>query len=346
MAQHFDFERQVKRYTTDSHVQILFVFGILGVDNGDVLNPDDRGPLEFDASFEIFSSASQAWLYDFCHDVLKDDLVFRPQHFLCFHDIAKDLFTGSCALPNNVTMPPPCCENTFPLPVEDARKCYTDETVISTIYLSAGDQLLIGMPLFERTSLDVVAFTYQVETSFTFTAKYKESKDFYEHWVSFMTSQVSSAPSGTNGGWFTGAYGGEFFLFDIQDAMLRGTISGVVLAILIGFPVLLLTSQNLVISFYAITTIGLIIIVTVATLVLQGWELAVTESLIIILSIGLSIDFAIHLAVAYRMSPFPDRYMRCEDSIRTVGPAITMAAITTFLAGASSSLGRVISYFK
>ncbi|EPB73141.1 hypothetical protein ANCCEY_07762 [Ancylostoma ceylanicum] len=39
---------------------------------------------------------------------------------------------------------------------------------------------------------------------------------------------------------------------------------------------------------------------TIAASILQGWELSVVESTIIVLTIGLSFDFTLHFAVSYR----------------------------------------------
>lgn len=56
--------------------------------------------------------------------------------------------------------------------------------------------------------------------------------------------------------------------------------------------VLLLTSGNVVITLYAMLTIVFIIADTVAIFVLCGWELSILETIIIIMSVGLSVDFS------------------------------------------------------
>jgi hypothetical protein len=56
--------------------------------------------------------------------------------------------------------------------------------------------------------------------------------------------------------------------------------------------VLLLTSGNVVITLYAMLTIVFIIADTVGIFVLCGWELSILETIIIIMSVGLSVDFS------------------------------------------------------
>ena len=52
----------------------------------------------------------------------------------------------------------------------------------------------------------------------------------------------------------------------------------------------------------AALTIGSASVVTVGSLVLMGWELNMFESMTLSLAVGLSIDFAIHLGVAYKLT--------------------------------------------
>ena len=72
----------------------------------------------------------------------------------------------------------------------------------------------------------------------------------------------------------------------------RGTYISLILSMMFAFVVLLLTSGNVVVTFYAMTTIIFIIADTVAIFVLIGWELNILETIIIIMSVGLSVDFS------------------------------------------------------
>ena len=56
----------------------------------------------------------------------------------------------------------------------------------------------------------------------------------------------------------------------------------------------------------AALTIGSASVVTVGCLVLMGWELNMFESMTLSLAVGLSIDFAIHLGVAYKLTETED----------------------------------------
>lgn len=344
---HFEIENDVQGMV---NVQLQFPFGIKGEDNGNHLDPDDRGKLEFVNSFEIFSSRSQEWMLDFCDDLLGDSMTVRPERYRCFFDVSRQVLESArCDYPEfNLTVPDVCCNTTFPVPSTDAMTCYTDYSFIALVGTLANstNTTLVGAPIYTRTTGELVAMTHVIETDFVWSSNYGVIERYYLRYERFMTRTMTSAPRSVASGWFAGAYGNEFFLYDLQTTMLEGTISGISLSLGVGFAVMLVTSMNIIITIYSMVTIIFIIGVTVGSLVLMGWELGVLEALVITLTVGLSIDFTIHLAVAYKVSPHADRLSRSNDAIKTVGSAVTMAAVTTFLSGAAITLGRVLSYYQ
>ena len=70
---------------------------------------------------------------------------------------------------------------------------------------------------------------------------------------------------------------------------------------------LLVTTRSIRLSLLAILTVFLIILSTIATLVLLGWELNILESVIITLAIGLSVDFSLHYGIMYNLAGHGDR---------------------------------------
>ncbi len=74
--------------------------------------------------------------------------------------------------------------------------------------------------------------------------------------------------------------------------VIRGTYTSLIFSMLFALVVLLLTSGNVLITLYAMLTITFIIADTVAIFVLCGWELNILETIIIIMSVGLSVDFS------------------------------------------------------
>lgn len=156
----------------------------------------------------------------------------------------------------------------------------------------------------------------------------------------WITEELRYAPAGLSQGWFVSNL--EFY--DLQDSLSDGTLVAMALSVAVAFSVMLLTTWNVIISIYAILSIAGTIFVTVGSLVLLGWELNILESVTISVAVGLSVDFAVHYGVAYRLAPEPDREGKVIFSLSRMGSAIAMAALTTFVAGAMMMPSTVLAY--
>ncbi|EYC20199.1 hypothetical protein Y032_0022g506 [Ancylostoma ceylanicum] len=72
---------------------------------------------------------------------------------------------------------------------------------------------------------------------------------------------------------------------------------------------------------------------TIAASILQGWELSVVESTIIVLTIGLSFDFTLHFAVSYRDDKEICVETRICSCLSSAGRACMLGAVTSILCG-------------
>jgi len=71
----------------------------------------------------------------------------------------------------------------------------------------------------------------------------------------------------------------------------------------------------------------------VSVVVFQGWELGVAESMGIVISIGFSVDYVVHLSSHYSHSAYEKRADRIQESLREMGGTILGGSITTVGAG-------------
>jgi predicted RND superfamily exporter protein len=90
--------------------------------------------------------------------------------------------------------------------------------------------------------------------------------------------------------------------------------------------VIFLTTLNLFISIFALISVACVMFVTIGTLVLLNWELNILEAVIITVALGMSVDYTLHYAVIYRLSPDIDRENRIINCIHSLGSVITMAS--------------------
>lgn len=75
--------------------------------------------------------------------------------------------------------------------------------------------------------------------------------------------------------------------------------TGVIISGGLAFIILLIATGNILISIYAIISVTFIVLCVIAIMVLKGWELGVSESIAMVIIIGFSVDYVVHIAAHY-----------------------------------------------
>ncbi|XP_022101307.1 protein dispatched homolog 1-like [Acanthaster planci] len=328
-----------------AHLPLTIVWGILPKDSGSPLDPDNRGTITFDETFDVALPDSQQWLVKFCAR-LRNHTYYFPTSGLQFKNCFIESFrtwmqTRSCLDPETGEDHRPCCqESTFPYPQEVFKKCLKE--AVRILYYKYPMAFLKNTPgpRFSGPEDKIVAAIVEFDSTQTFTYSFENIKTFWTRFEEWVTSEMREAPPAMRQGWFTSSL--DFY--DLQDNLAHGTPIALGMSIIISSCVMCVTTQNFLISLYAILSISGTICVTIGALVLLGWQLNILESVILSVAVGLSVDFTVHYGVAYRIAPEKDRESRVVFSLGRMGSAITMAALTTFVAGALMMPSSVLSY--
>ena len=307
-------------------------WGIKLEDNGNHLNPDDYGTLQLDENFDkssLFSSAGQKFLRSLCQSIEKQPFfVTFPSSDTC----PIEAFIKTCTSPGTA-----CCgvNASFPFPADTAEGCL--RTALS-MPSSAG----VGL-LFDQQG-KVIGFHLQIITGQPFTTSFTVMDDFWKKVTDWFDKEMAKAPTGLENGW-VGCWNLDFYA--LQMGLSEGTYSSLGISVAVSFGVMLFTTLNIFISIYAIITIIGIISITIGCLVLAGWQLNILESIVVSVAVGLSIDFTMHYGVAYRLAPDKSqRNSRVRYSLKHIGSAITMAALTTFFTGRQFLVTMIILKIK
>lgn len=334
----FMFERV--HHGEELHMPITIIWGISAEDNGDPLNPKSKGKLKLDSSFNIASPSSQRWLLNFCQKLKNQTFFYQTdeQDFTsCFIETFKQWMENQDC--DELALYPCCSQSGFPYKQEVFELCI--KRAIMELERSTGYHLDSKTPGPRFDINDTIrAVVLEFKSTYLFTFAYEKMHHFYREVDAWISEELKTAPVGLSNGWFVSNL--EFY--DLQDSLSDGTLIAMGLSVAVAFSVMLLTTWNIIISFYAIISIAGTIFVTVGSLVLLGWELNVLESVTISVAVGLSVDFAVHYGVAYRLAPDPDREGKVVFSLSRMGSAIAMAALTTFVAGAMMMPSTVLAY--
>ena len=305
-------------------------WGLKAIDNGDQLNPYDFGNFEWDETFDIVNTESQRWLMGFC-ERLREQKFYATKEGIRSYCFLEKYYNQSCKDPltPEISYYPCCKDSSFPF-----NKTVLDSCAIAAF---AREQKL----KYKRHDSTIGSFIYdkhgnlkgvhmRIISNVRLSRAYEPAHQFWNRIESWIKKEMSSAPVGMKGAWWISNL--EFY--DLQKSLSTGTLVSMAIAIAMAFVVMLLTTLNVLVSIYAILTIIGIISVTTGSLVLSGWKLNILESITMSVAVGVSIDFAMHFGVAYCLAPNKEcRKARVHFSLSRMGSAITMAAVTTFIAG-------------
>ena len=81
--------------------------------------------------------------------------------------------------------------------------------------------------------------------------------------------------------------------------MLKNALLGLLSSIAFAFLVLLWATKNYLLSLFATFSIGLVLTTIIATIFLLGWNFGMTEQLGMIIFIGFSVDYIVHMSHQY-----------------------------------------------
>ena len=146
-----------------------------------------------------------------------------------------------------------------------------------------------------------------------------------------------------------------------EEAMLTNSFWGCTISVVGAAIVLVLATQSLTITIAASLSIAIIIITCIALIVVAGWDLGFMESVMIIMCVGFSVDFVVHIGISYmhalhevgtgsKKEEHKDQFAFVQAALGEIGISVFAAAITTagasiFLAGTSLIPFQRIGYF-
>lgn len=318
------------------------------IDSGNYLDPRSLGDVHLDPEFDVSQPQSQEWLLSFCHDLRKQPF-YQPTHGPllpnCFIESFTSWMQRRCFDSVYSVNRTPCCEaERFPYSSSVFNTCIV--RAMSDLYETPSEYFIPGMagPKFSKTEFPhISAVVVEYLSNYSYSVSYTHMHEFFESVETWMQLQLERAPHSMKRGWFVSHL--EFY--DLQQVLAEDTVSSVYVSMSLALIIVVISTMNVVTSFLAICTITCSIFVTIAILVLMGWQLNVLESIAITSAIGLTVDFTLHYTVHYTMCPTnKDRISATRYSLMHMLGPVTMAALTTGCAGALMLPSSILPYIK
>lgn len=108
----------------------------------------------------------------------------------------------------------------------------------------------------------------------------------------------------------------------------------------------MISTRNILQSVISIICVAIIIISVVGIMNLKGWQLGTIESVAVVITIGFSVDYVIHLSTDYMHSSAELRSNKMKQAYTEMGVSILGGAITTFGSGVFLFGGNLLFFVK
>ena len=106
-------------------------------------------------------------------------------------------------------------------------------------------------------------------------------------------------------------------------------VKGVFTSLILCWVILCLACENWILACLAMFTITMITIVVFGFLFFSGWGLGLLEGILVVLVIGFSVDYTVHLSEYYHACTAPTRLEKVQFALGGCGVSIMSGAIST-----------------
>jgi hypothetical protein len=158
---------------------------------------------------------------------------------------------------------------------------------------------------------------------------YKILDPVYEDWEDLKDRYNKGSPIGINNAIQTATVHWAFLV--TEKEYVSNAIQGTLISILFAFLVLLFATLNIITTIYSVFCIGGIVLSAIAIMEMIGWSLGIIESIAIVVLIGFSVDYVVHLANHYVESIYEDRYRKMQEALKIIGTSIVSGGITSLV---------------
>eukprot|EP01128_Nolandella_sp_AFSM9_P009260 TRINITY_DN587_c0_g1_i3.p1 TRINITY_DN587_c0_g1~~TRINITY_DN587_c0_g1_i3.p1 ORF type:complete len:1001 (-),score=200.14 TRINITY_DN587_c0_g1_i3:470-3322(-) len=140
-----------------------------------------------------------------------------------------------------------------------------------------------------------------------------------------------------------------------ESELVRSALVGIIVSLSVVLVALIICTNDILLTLWAFLSIAGIVASILGIMVMVGWKLGIIESICVAILAGLSVDYIVHLAVAFReteitkaerQSGKPMRYLRVRNAVTELGISVLSAAITTLLSAALLLFTQVLFFVK
>lgn len=92
-----------------------------------------------------------------------------------------------------------------------------------------------------------------------------------------------------------------------EAAFVKNALQGIIISLSFALVILLIATKNIVQSILSIVAVIEVVMSVLAVMYWNGMEMGISESIAIVVLIGFSVDYTVHLSHSYMESKFESR---------------------------------------
>eukprot|EP00924_Labyrinthula_sp_SR-Ha-C_P013912 augustus_masked-scaffold_5-processed-gene-17.9-mRNA-1 protein AED:1.00 eAED:1.00 QI:0/0/0/0/1/1/2/0/957 len=313
-----DFNSLFSGGSEEEFVYMKLVFGISGLDQEGVIrfgssSGASTGSAIFSSDFSLGSTGTVTFLLDFCaHFKHRQDLVL-PDTLSCF---IEDFETW----------------HNFTYSVSSSTISEVDFRQRLKFFLRTPFGFMHAASVgFIDDDVRFIVFPFRAVFKVDLPLQVKQPVlALYEEFSNELNNN-SSTPTG-----FRNAFQTSFDTVwaHSEQGIVDGLFQGMKISAGATFVVLLLGTQSVLLSLYALTSVGFIVCCVLGITYKLGWALSTMESIASIMCVGLSVDYILHLAhcakvCEHESKDLPSNMAMVEFAVKHMGSTVVAGAITT-----------------
>merc|ERR1719329_30232 len=123
----------------------------------------------------------------------------------------------------------------------------------------------------------------------------------------------------------------------ITEALLQNTFQSMGLGIVFCTLIGTLMTWNIIVGMVAVSSVFVVVAIAVAFICLMGWTLGIIEAIVLIVIVGISVDYSVHIAHAY------NHFAEIDDVVEKIREHKSRTAVGTMgislVSGVATSVG-------
>ena len=347
----------------DGLVDVSVVWGVKGVNRkgSNYWDPEDYGSVVWDDTFDMSSYDAQMFMYQVCVNLSESDLVYQKSSTICtishfanwtiengynfpwiYTDYIDDI-TG----PNGTMYDIGIVYDNATQKAEFAKMMYNFSMSDAAFDVNTNNLLYVKTP--DTTDdgnyyIQYVAIFAYVDLSWESSGT--QSRKRRDTWLEWMDDAIINNENCPQSVCNPLQPSSMWAWLVAQSEFVRSALQGIGIAMPIAFLVLIISTRNWIVAIFATIDIVGIMACVLALIDLYEWQFGISESISVVIIIGFSVDYVVHLANAYLESTAEKREDRLSFSLLTMGVSVASGAVTTFLSGFFMQFPEMQFFYK